>query len=506
MVDDELQGFADAATLKARYSATSDAFLLGLAHPDHEANFPVGIDDDRHLFIMAGSRAGKGTSMIIPNLLHWQGGVFCIDPKGENASITAMRRGTKDKAKGTGTSTRHFLGQNVAILDPMNIVRGAAKIYRVSYDPLADIDVGTDDEVDQILSIGEAIVMADGGKDSHWSDNARTILVGIIEAVLHSEKDTANHSLAFCRSIFQRGMKDVTDAQGTVIKEGVEAYLEGAPETDGGLAKDAYALLQDAGEDEAGSFSTTLSRQLQFLANPKMQKHLKNDGFSLAQAVRENWSIYVCLPPAQIARMKRWMRALVRVALEAKMHPDHKHHGQQSLFLLDEFYSLGKMKEIEESAAYMAGYGIKLVPVIQNIGQVEELYDKNWETFLGNAGAIIAWGLNDHRSEKYISDRLGNVLRWEISKSAGSSTKAGDFFAASTSENLSTALHERPVRRPNEVHTDGARDEYRAFIVPASSEPFMVQRIEYFRQWQNDQIYDDPAFIDTWEAEYGTYS
>ena len=75
-----------------------------------------------------------------------------------------------------------------------------------------------------------------------------------------------------------------------------------------------------------------------------MQKHLKNDGFSLAQAVRENWSIYVCLPPAQIARMKRWMRALVRVALEAKMHPDHKYHGQQSLFLLDEFYSLGKMK------------------------------------------------------------------------------------------------------------------------------------------------------------------
>jgi type IV secretion system protein VirD4 len=164
------------------------------------------------------------------------------------------------------------------------------------------------------------------------------------------------------------------------------------------------------------------------------------------------------------------------------------------------------MKEIEESAAYMAGYGIKLVPVIQNIGQVEELYDKNWETFLGNAGAIIAWGLNDHRSEKYISERLGNVLRWEISKSAGSSTKAGDFFAASTSENLSTALHERPVRRPNEVHTDGARDEYRAFIVPASSEPFMVRRVEYFRQWQNDQIYDDPTFIDTWEAEYGTYS
>ena len=68
MVDDELQGFADAATLKSRYGASSSAFLLGLAHPDHEVNFPVGIEDDRHLFIMAGSRAGKGTSNISSTL------------------------------------------------------------------------------------------------------------------------------------------------------------------------------------------------------------------------------------------------------------------------------------------------------------------------------------------------------------------------------------------------------------------------------------------------------
>lgn len=502
LAQNDLEGFADKAALE-KYKTTPEAFLLGRAHPDHGVNYPVGIDDDRHLFIMAGSRGGKGTSMIIPNLLHWQGGVFCIDPKGENASITAIRRGTAEKAKGTATSVRHFLGQKIAILDPMGTVKGAAKTYRVSYDPLADINVGTDDEVRQILSVGEAIVMSDGDKQSHWTDGARMIFVGIIEAVLHTEKDKANHTLAFCRSIYQRGLSEYEPNEDGSTKETAYDYLRDAPRTNGGLALDAFALLEDAGDEEAGSFSTTLARQLQFLADPRMQHHLKNTGFSLTTAVQDNWSVYVCLPPSQIARMKRWMRALVRVGFDAKMFPKKPHEGVKSLFLIDEFFSLGKMSEIEESAAFMAGYGIKLVPVIQNIGQIKELYAKNWETFLSNAGGIIAWGLNDLESEKYISDRIGNTLTWEISKSAGTSTQAGKWFASTSSENSSTALQERPVRRPNEVHHEGSRETGRAFIIPASSQPFMVARANYFDQFNDAKIYDSLEFIAEWEVKYG---
>jgi type IV secretion system protein VirD4 len=246
----------------------------------------------------------------------------------------------------------------------------------VSYDPLADVSIGSDDEVRQILSIGEAIVMSDGDKESHWTDSARMIFVGIIEAVLHTEKNTANHTLAFCRSVYQRGLSEYVPDEDGNTKETAFDYLRDAPRTAGGLALDAFTLLEDAGEEESGSFSTTLARQLQFLSDPRMQRHLKNTGFSLTKAVQENWSVYVCLPPSQIARMKRWMRALVRVGFDAKMFPKKPHEGIKSLFLIDEFFSLGKMSEIEESAAFMAGYGIKLVPVIQNIGRSKSCMPK----------------------------------------------------------------------------------------------------------------------------------
>jgi type IV secretion system protein VirD4 len=53
----------------------------------------IGWKDDRHVMTIAGSRAGKGVSLIVPNLLLYEGSALVFDPKGENAKITAGRRG-----------------------------------------------------------------------------------------------------------------------------------------------------------------------------------------------------------------------------------------------------------------------------------------------------------------------------------------------------------------------------------------------------------------------------
>jgi len=53
---------------------------------------PIGANCDRHLFTAAPNRAGKGSGLIIPNLCLWEGSTVVIDPKSENAAITARRR------------------------------------------------------------------------------------------------------------------------------------------------------------------------------------------------------------------------------------------------------------------------------------------------------------------------------------------------------------------------------------------------------------------------------
>ena len=74
---------------------------------------PLGVDDDRHFVTIAGSRLRKGTSSIIPNLCVYSGSVICLDPKGENASITAVRRSAGEGCEG--------MGQEVFVLDPFGV-------------------------------------------------------------------------------------------------------------------------------------------------------------------------------------------------------------------------------------------------------------------------------------------------------------------------------------------------------------------------------------------------
>ncbi|PLU25719.1 TraM recognition domain-containing protein, partial [Sinorhizobium medicae] len=169
--------------------------------------------------------------------------------------------------------------------------------------------------------------------------------------------------------------------------------------------------------------------------------------------------------------------------------------GPQTLFLLDEFGSaLGHFKLIEDAAGNMAGYGIKLVPIIQNIGQVQKIYEKNWETFLGNAGAILAWGLNDKDTETYIADRLGHIMVNETS--AGSSAGAGGQYGHS----VNTGRHQRPIRFPNQVHDEGARETMRAFVIPASGRGFTIRRVNYDEA--DGLAFDHPDFISAWEQRH----
>jgi len=486
---DPMAGFAAGSALE-RYRLRPGGFRLGQIHPDHGvAAFDAGVMDDRHVFIVSGSRSGKGRSLGIPNALHWEGPLFFVDPKGEAASICGMRRGTREDARGTGTSVRNFVGQKVAILDPFGETRGPARAYLKRYNPLADIDMRQGGGVRAIRALASSVVVPDSGTGKHFSETAETLLTGVIEAVKLREPIHLQ-TLARCRDILLEGFEALQD------------YLSKTPASAGKLAREAWTLMDEVGADEWGSHRSTMSRNLKWLAEPDMLDHLDVSDFSLRRAVIEGWSIFIVIPPLLVADYRAWLRLTVRIALDAKASLGTNQNGAQTLFFLDEFGSaLGHFQLIEEAAGHMAGYGIKLVPIIQNIGQVQQLYAKNWETFLGNAGAIVAWGLNDKETEVYLADRLGHVMIDEASQGSSSGWSGGG-MQGGASTNISR--QQRPVRFPNEIHEQGARENMRAFVIPADGKAFTVLRQNYDDVDAQSAIFDSPDFITKWEANHGS--
>ncbi len=481
---DPMEGFATGDELN-QYQYKDGDFYLGHIHEDHGSDFEAGIDDDRGIFIVAGPRTGKGSSLIIPNLIRWPGPVFVIDPKGENASITAMRRGSAEDAKGTGTSVRQFIGQKVAILDPLGQTQGPARACKVNYNPFVDLDPDAAGGLQFIRSLAEALVPPEAGQGSHFSANAQMILCGVIEAVM-DQQDPEDHTLAFVENILDGD------------RDNIIAYLA-KTKTRARLAKKAVGILNKVGDDEGGGFFTTIAKNMQWLAEPGMQDHLAGSIFSLKKAMQEGWSIYVVIPPKRVSEFKHWLRLITNIALTAK-DPDIYGHSdkQQTLFFLDEFPVLGHFKVIEETAGFLGSFGIKLVPVIQNIGQIKRDYDKNWETFMGTSGAILAFGLNDGETESYLAERLGKIRTWQTSVGGSAGMSGGGM---SSGQSLNSGWQERPIRFANDIREEGARETMRGFVIPAGK-GFTIRRVLYM-ELQDQKLFDSPAHIKEWEVKYG---
>lgn len=143
---------------------------------------------------VAGSRGGKGVSMIIPNLRRWPGSCAVLDPKGENATLTAAIRAA-------------MLGHQVAVVDP----HGAAKVpeaLRVSFNPLDLIDADDDEAIDLAAAIGDAVTIGSGdGNDVHWNESARQVFEGVLLYVALTETGT-RRSLVRVRQLLTQGDPD----------------------------------------------------------------------------------------------------------------------------------------------------------------------------------------------------------------------------------------------------------------------------------------------------------
>jgi type IV secretory pathway TraG/TraD family ATPase VirD4 len=425
------------------------AILLGSSF--YDPRWWIGRTDDRGILTIASSRSGKGRSAIIPNLLVWPGSALVIDPKGTNAAVTAARRG-----HGGGQVTR-CLKQDVHIVDPFGIVPGAAA---ASYNPLAAVNLSGGRVTEDIGLVADALVVAGESADSHWDEAARAILSGVIAHLLSSGKGS---TLVDVRRALSQDAEALDELFGDMMND----------RSAGGLPATAASLVLNAGANERGSFFTTVTRNIRWLDSAAMQKTLSQNDFVTSDLKRKPMTVYVVLPPELLDEHKRFLRLFVNLAIRGLTQGGK---GKLPvLFLLDEFYSLGKMTVLEQAAGLLAGYGLRLWPIVQNLTQLQHLYPRNWETFIANAGAVQIFSVNDKATADYVVSRLGKTVRQE---------KVGDQIVRTV-----TAL-----RESEDMGRDVARERLRQIILRSGDDPLILRRLEYDSAFQPHWYNPDPDF------------
>jgi type IV secretion system protein VirD4 len=460
----------------------------------------------QHMLSIAPTRKGKGVSLIVPNLLTYRGSVLVVDPKGENSWISADFR-------------RRVLGQKTVILDPWGEVNrrygsmegmGAGVSETIArFNPLSILDPESEEYVDNLAYLADAIIISQSSRDPHWDDSARELVAGLIAFVVESPQYRAEASLGLVRGLLS--------LPGPQLRVAIKDAVALGP---GSIARTKLARF-DADTDEIGSVMSTARTQTAFLDSEVLARNMETSDFSFEELCGGNISIYLVLPPDKLESYARWLRLMVSIAIRAvvrgsggsrspEVYRPQGAAGLPTLFMLDEFGTIGKLNAVAQAYGLMAGLGMIVWAFVQDLNQLKRDYPDHWETFIGNSQAVTCFGVMDNFTTDYVSKFLGTstIEHTNISTSVGTSKAPAQMGAPiwasrtshTSSTSYSTQVMSRPLLHPDEIR--GLNGEL--CIIMGAFQPILSRRIVYHQDW--DLLHcarPDPHFPRTENVRWG---
>jgi type IV secretion system protein VirD4 len=332
-----------------------------------------------HIVTIAPSRSGKFVSVIAPNMGYYPGSVLAIDPKGEQAAVCG--------------AVREALGQRVFYLNPL-------KMHGLpchSFNPMQWLTQDSPRLVTDAVMMAEAMIADDGGEASHWTREARSLLEGLILYVALSP-DFPYRDLVTVRSLLTQSEADLN----RTLQE-----MEAFPHEN---VRAVGAMVLSKSDRERSSVISSVRSQTHYLSVDLMQNVLGASDFDftdLKPGRNEPYiSVFLMLPIDLVKAYSGWLRLMVSMAIKAMLRtmtkPEH-----QALFVLDEFFSLGHLEDIEIASGSMPGMGLKLHLVVQSLAQLRDKYPKIWTDLISNAGALQSFNASDPDTAAYLSSMVG---------------------------------------------------------------------------------------------------
>jgi len=358
--------------------------------------YRVKFEGPEHLLLMAPTRSGKGRRVLLPELIYdTHRSMVVVDPKGELATWSAAYR-----AK---------IGDVLAI-DPFGVLQNTpgVDLTSVGYNPLRWLDPHSDDYVDDCTAVAEAIAPVESQREPHFEQGAQEIICGLI---MYRRLINPYATLGHVRRDLGRTPDEwrdllLGDDEGQT-KEGCPCVFMIADEYVPALWTKLGELAAISPEDrELNGFIRSAKTQTRFLDSPQVARDLSKPGIDFSVLKRETTTVYLVLPPVRLVTHAKLLRLLISGAIEALRKTLGDNGRPETLFILDEFAALGRMQSVETGVQLNAGFGVKYLMVIQNIGQLKSLYSENWETFT-SAGGLLAFGPRDPATSEYLAKLSG---------------------------------------------------------------------------------------------------
>lgn len=407
------------------------------------------------VMVAAETRSWKGVGIVIPNLLTFSDSVVQLDVKGENFDLTSRYR--------------QSCGQKVfrwAPFDPKGFTHRWNPLFKIAKSP-AFVRVG------RLQAIAARLYHTADNRNKFFYEQASDLFMGL---ALYLMEMTGNCT-------FGQVLRLATTPD-KKVREHLMELMQHEPHKGVPLSGDCLGALSRvlASPDETMlNIVATFNAGLRLFSNPIVDQATSACDFELDRVRRELMSIYVVLPVRELAVagllgnlfFTQWIEDNLDV-----LPGEDSSIRYQCLGILDEFTAIGRLEVLDKGNAFIAGYWLRLLTILQSKAQMEpnELYGQaGARTLVTNHAVLVAYPPRNQLDAKELSETLGTFTERATSRSRN--------HGRNTSTGTNTSDQGRALMFDQELKRMDRRQE----IVLGFKRPILCDKAIYF---------EDDLFID----------
>lgn len=333
-----------------------------------------------HVLLFAPSRSGKGVSIVIPNALTWTGSLLATDNKYEIFDFTSGYRAQS--------------GHRIYRFSP---AEPHGRTHRIN--PLDYIDMhNRATRVSELHSFLDILIRSGGEENQMWAEEARSLALALLLWLFDTKQEFSLANLAFTVK---------SKPLGGFLGELVASFKPGDFDV---IALASMNSFVGKAEKEQSGVKSQLTAMLRLWEDPLVCAATACSDVDFRDMRKTPITLYLSFGTDQIARLAPLINLIVQQFLNVMLKSiPGKGEQVKVLCLLDEINRFGRMDKLKDGFGDLAGYGVHLLPVIQNLGQFHATYGgrDNTDIFLQNTDLKIAFRQNAETDKQFVSKELG---------------------------------------------------------------------------------------------------
>jgi type IV secretion system protein VirD4 len=442
----------------ARFATARDLARRGLFKPSPDGII-VGrfngkllrLSGQQSVVLAAPTRSGKGVGVVVPNLLEYQESMVVLDIKQENFNLTSGWRARQ--------------GQDVYLFNPFAEDR---RTHR--WNPLSYVADDPAFRVSDLMGIAAMLYLDGADEQKFWVSQARNAFLAFALYLFENRDDARQTGFPGAAGAPTLGaVYRLSSGDGT----GLKSYLQALSRSQflSGNGRSAFATLLSSADETFASILGTFKEPLNAWINPVLDAATSADDFLLTELRRKPMTIYVGIQPSKLAESRLIVNLFFNQVINLntrELPQDNPRLKHQCLLLMDEFTAIGKLDIIASAIGYMAGYNLRLLPIIQSMAQLDATYGKEVaRTLLTNHALQIVFAPREQRDANDYSEMLGytTVRRQNITRGRDTSRSESE--------------ERRALMLPQELKAMGA--DKQVLLYEGMPQPVLCDKIRYYQ-------------------------